>query len=170
MCLTHRCLKKYPPFCQNHFQMHIYFQGSDWQISIISDNGFRQFDVGSTMPYGVTRPQWVNKLRTKQNCHHFAHDIFNCIFLNENVWISLKISLKFIPKFRINNIPALVQIKASRLVGAKPMTVSLPTHYASLALSELMTAMQYICTAVYASYDIVVTVKTGHLQPSWPRS
>ena len=28
---------------------------------------------------------------------HFADDIFRCISLNENVWISIKISLKFIP-------------------------------------------------------------------------
>ena len=26
-----------------------------------------------------------------------ADDIFKCIFLNENVWISIKISLKFVP-------------------------------------------------------------------------
>ena len=26
-----------------------------------------------------------------------AVDIFKCIFLNENVWISIKISLKFVP-------------------------------------------------------------------------
>ena len=30
------------------------------------------------------------------------------IFLNENVSISIKISLKFVPKGPINNIPALV--------------------------------------------------------------
>ena len=36
-------------------------------------------------------------------------DIFKSIFLNENVWISLTISLKFVPKVPINNIPALVQ-------------------------------------------------------------
>ena len=46
--------------------------------------------------------------------HHFADDIFKCIFVNENVWISLKISLKFVPKFRIHNIPALVKIMAWR--------------------------------------------------------
>ena len=34
--------------------------------------------------------------------------IFKCIFLNENMWISIKISLKFGPKGSINNIPALV--------------------------------------------------------------
>ena len=32
---------------------------------------------------------------------------FKCIFLNENVWISLKIWLKCVPKVPINNIPAL---------------------------------------------------------------
>ena len=34
--------------------------------------------------------------------------IFKCIFLNENILISIKISLKLVPKGRINNIPALV--------------------------------------------------------------
>ena len=34
--------------------------------------------------------------------------IFKCIFLNENVLISIKISLKFVPKGRVNNIPVLV--------------------------------------------------------------
>ena len=36
------------------------------------------------------------------------YDIFKCIFLNENVWIPIKISLKFVPKGPINNNPALV--------------------------------------------------------------
>ena len=52
----------------------------------------------------------------------FADDIFKCIFLNENVWISIKISLKFVPKGPINNIPTMVQIIS------EPMMVSLPTH------------------------------------------
>ena len=34
--------------------------------------------------------------------------IFKCIFLNENVGISIKISLKFVPKGPINDITALV--------------------------------------------------------------
>ena len=78
--------------------------------------------------------QWcyINTLRPKQNGRHFTDDIFKCIFLNENDWISLKISLKFVPKGPINNIPALVQIMAWRRPGGKPlsepMIVSLPTH------------------------------------------
>ena len=33
-------------------------------------------------------------------------NIFKCIFLSEDVWILIEISLKFIPKGPINNIPA----------------------------------------------------------------
>ena len=73
-----------------------------------------------------------NTLRPRQNGRYFADDIFKCIFLNENAWISLKISLKFVPKVRISNIPALVQIMAWRRPGDKPLSepvmVSLLTH------------------------------------------
>ena len=74
----------------------------------------------------------LNTLRPKQNGRHSADDIFKCIFLNENEWIWLKISLKFVPKGPMNNIPALVQIMAWRRPGDKPlsepMMVSLPMH------------------------------------------
>ena len=65
---------------------------------------------------------WVNTLRPRQNGHLFADDIFKCIFLNENVWIAIKISLTFVPKGLINNIPALVQIMAWRRLGDKPLS------------------------------------------------
>ena len=35
-------------------------------------------------------------------------DILKCIFLKENVWIPIEISLKCVPKGAIDNIPALV--------------------------------------------------------------
>ena len=50
----------------------------------------------------------VNTLRPRQNGRPSADDIFKCIFLNENVWILLKISLTFVPKSPMNNIPTLV--------------------------------------------------------------
>ena len=74
----------------------------------------------------------INTLRPRQNGRHFPDDIFKCIFLNENVSISNIISLKFISKGPINNIPALIQIMARRRPGDKPiseqMMVSLLTH------------------------------------------
>ena len=73
-----------------------------------------------------------NTLRPRQNGRHFADDNYKHIFLNENVRISIIISLKFVPKGPINNIPALVQIMAWRRPGDKPlsepMMVRLPTH------------------------------------------
>ena len=50
----------------------------------------------------------LNTLRPRQNGRHFADDTFKPIFLNENVIILIKISLKFVPKGPINNVPALV--------------------------------------------------------------
>ena len=73
----------------------------------------------------------------------FQTTFFECIVLNENVWISIKISLKFVPKDPINNIPALIQTMAWCRPGDKPlsepMMVSLLAHiHASLDLNELI--------------------------------
>ena len=63
----------------------------------------------------------VNTLRLRQNGHHFADNIFKCIFLNKKVGILIIISLKFVPRGRINNLPTLVQIMAWCRWGYKPL-------------------------------------------------
>ena len=50
----------------------------------------------------------LNTLRLRQNGHHFVDHVFKCIFLNENVWVSHKISFKFGHKVPIDNIPAVI--------------------------------------------------------------
>ena len=72
-----------------------------------------------TMVYGIVI---FNILRPRKNGHHFSDDIFKCIFLNENVWILIKISLQFVPKGPVNNIPALVQIMAWHQLDDKPLS------------------------------------------------
>ena len=73
-----------------------------------------------------------NTLRPRQNGCHFPDDIFKYIFLNENAWILIEISLKFVPKGHINNSPALVQLMVWRRSGDKPLSepvmVSLLTY------------------------------------------
>ena len=64
----------------------------------------------------------INKLRPRQNGRHFPDDLSKCIFLTENVWILIRISLKFVSKGPINNNPALVQIMAWRRPGDKPLS------------------------------------------------
>ena len=56
-----------------------------------------------------------NTLRPRQNGRRFPDDIFKCIFIDENIWVSIKVSLKFVPKGPINNIPAI-----GRRSGDKP--------------------------------------------------
>ena len=69
----------------------------------------------------------ANTLGSRRNRRHLADDIFKCIFLNGNVWILIKNSLKFVPKGPINNIPALVQIMAWHLI-LHIISISLHIH------------------------------------------
>ena len=64
----------------------------------------------------------INTWRLRQNGRHFPYDILKWIFLNENVWSSIKISLKLVPNGSINNIPVLVLIMAWRQPGDKPLS------------------------------------------------
>ena len=52
-------------------------------------------------------PESVNTLR--QNGCHFVDDIFKCIFLIKNPWVSNNVSLNFVPKGPIHKTPSLVQ-------------------------------------------------------------
>ena len=65
----------------------------------------------------TSTPLSINTLRPRQNGCHFP----DCIFFNENIWISIKISLKFVAEGLINNIPALVQIMAWHWLCDKPL-------------------------------------------------
>ena len=51
------------------------------------------------------------------------------LFWNENVFISIWISLKFIPNVPICNIPTLIQIMAWRRPGAKPLSEPMLTRF-----------------------------------------
>ena len=74
------------------------------EMSAVGERDFARFEI--------------NTLRPRQNGRHVASDSFKCIFLNENVWILFRISLKFIPMGPNYNISAL----------SEQMMVWLPTH------------------------------------------
>ena len=101
-------------------------------IAMSNSDIHHRYDSYTNMTITCHIPLDINSLRPRPNRRHFADDIFNCIYENENEWIPPRISLKLVPKVRINNIPALVQIMAWRRPGDKPlsepMMVSLLTH------------------------------------------
>ena len=88
-----------------------------------------------------TKPVWmINTLRPRQNGHHFSEDIFKCIFLNENVRISINISLNFAPYGPIDYKSALVQIMAWRRAGDKPLSEPMMAQFTDTCMC-LLTSM-----------------------------
>ena len=82
----------------------------------------RWWRLSRSVPRHFLNQCLIITLRLRQNGRYLPDDIFKRINLNETGWISLKIWLKFVPKVRINNIPALVQIMGWRLLGDKPLS------------------------------------------------
>ena len=116
-----------------------------------------------------------NTLRLRQDGRYFADDVLKCIFLNENVWISLKIPLKFVPKGPVNNIPALVQIMAGRRPGNKPlsepMLVFVSTHICVTrpqwvkTLIVVRNNIQYGAIIMGPIFSKIITKDTPHSLP-----
>ena len=100
-------------------------------VFVISHHWTRWW-IGAAKDKACSQSCVFNSLRSRQNGRLFADDTFKRIFLNENIRISTKNSLNFVPKGLINNIPALVLIMAWRRPGDKPlsepMMIRLPTH------------------------------------------
>ena len=100
---------------------------SSWDVKILW--GYNVGNPRQGLPQHEALNTHLDTLRPRQNGHHFPDDIFKCIFLNENVWISIRISLKFAPEVPINNKPALIQIMAWRLTGAKPLSEPMMAYF-----------------------------------------
>ena len=111
----------------------------------------------------------VNTLRPRQNGRLFADDIFKYISVNENVWISIEMSLKFVPKGGISNIPAFVQIMAWRRSGDKPLSEPRWLFhwriYAQLGLNELIVVTFVRCPTVFLK-----KLLCNHRRGSWWRA
>ena len=82
----------------------------------------------------------------------FYRFILTAIYLTNpgkcNVLISLKTSLKFVPKVQINNVPALFQIMAWRRPGAKPLSESMILSY-----------IYFLCVCTNANTNFYTHVK-----------
>ena len=63
-----------------------------------------------------------NTMSPRQNGRYFSYGIFTCILLKENAWISIKMSVKFVPEGPINTIPTLDYILAWPQSGDKTLS------------------------------------------------
>ena len=141
-----------------------------WNINrnsfiFIHENAFE--NVVCEMVVILSRSQYVNTMRPRESEHHFADDAFKYIFLNENLWIPIKISLTFVSTGPFNDIPPLLQIMACRLGGDKPLSEPMMT--------SLLTLIPYCCSqishtspsrenGVYFEYTLKYTIKLTHFK------
>ena len=122
-CVQHiRVGAKWPKFCRQYFQMHFLER-----LFLILNKISLEY-VCSWQNNNYWLMVWLNTLRLRQNCCHFADDLSNVFS-----WMKIyQFCLWFVTKARINNILALVQIMAWCRPGNKPlselMMVSLLTH------------------------------------------
>ena len=96
------------------------------------------------------------RLRQRQNGRHLADNIFNCIFLNENAWIAIKIRLKFISKGPINNMSALVQIMTWCCASDKPLPEAM-----------MISLLMHICITQPQWDNMAITILCSSSSISW---
>ena len=112
-----------------YIDMYIYI----WKHVYESDankNDYNQHAITITVCVQIQLFDTLTYLsRDTMHDRHLADDIFKCISLNENEWISIEIPLEFLPKGPINNSPALVQIMAWRRPGDKPLFEPMMSQY-----------------------------------------
>ena len=103
---------------------------------------------------------WSNSSLPGQNGCHLAEDVFRCIFVNEKFCISIKISLKFLPKGPIDNNWALVYKMARHWIGDKPLSEPMLTWFTD-AYMRLQGEMSYIgsCYPHVAIFSRLTNVK-----------
>ena len=88
-------------------------------------------------------------LRPRQNGRHFPDDILKWILFTENLWISIKLSLKIVPSGSINSIPALVQI-----IHWLNQCSLVHSIYASLGLNELI--WRWLIAALHTGVSFLI--------------
>ena len=114
-----------------------YMSSAKWRSFYPGRDELNVYVCAWMFPWRGVRHVCCNILRIYLVLTHWGRDKMDtisqkCIFLNENVWITIKISLKFVLKCPIDNIPALVYIMAWWRSGDKPlsepMMISLLMH------------------------------------------
>ena len=141
------------------FQILIsYFRKDSWNIGIWPNLVLRELSLQTFVSHKMSAISMSKLMTPYLNLAHWGRDKMAAIsqtifsnFLKGNVWISLKISPKFFPKFRINNITSLVQILACRR-----------------ATSHYLNQWWLDCQRIYTSLDFNQLCKWAYLQQQRP--
>ena len=97
----------------------------------------------------LVRSLCVYTLRPRQDGRHFGRRHFQMHFANENVLISIRISLKFFPEVSIYHKPALVQIMAWCLTCDKPLFEPMMAYFTDAYMLQMASMSQITSVSAY---------------------
>ena len=83
---------------------------SNWSKTQYSSYIYKKLNWKSLLQYGALIGSLLTYRGRGKIAIIFADDVFLCIFLNENFWNANKMSLKYVPRYTIDNKPPLVEI------------------------------------------------------------
>ena len=119
---------------------------------------------------GVISPGINQRTGAETKWQSFPDSIFEYVFLDQNKWISIEISLQFVAKGSVNNIPALVQIMTWRRPGDKPlsetMIFTLPTHI-WVTRPQCVNTSRYIPASAHHKKNQYVSPIKQRLKHTW---
>ena len=100
--------------------------GWQWNnFQFLIDDGDSVYSYAATLHSNGLQ---INSSALENDCR-VGDDIFKCIAANENVWLLIEISLKFVPKTVIDNNPALIEIIARHRIDGKPLSEPMLTQF-----------------------------------------
>ena len=121
----------------------------------------------------VTRPQWVNGcvclcfiffscylIVAATNGCYFADDIFNRIFVKENLCLWIQISLKFVAEDLIDKLSALVEVMAWCWPWDKPLPEAMMTQFANTCIyvQNSMSYKAYVWGPFHPRFSNIIPV------------
>ena len=150
--------------CACCFHIFLYNMMTSWHLSVFRIIGPLSGESSVDVPLTGSIIWSVNTLRPRQNGCNFTDDNFKCVFLNENVWLSINISLKFVPKGSNTNILALVQLMTWCRTGDKPLSEQMVYILLTLIcvirpqLVNVFTCQNYILASMLLSLFVCMFV------------
>ena len=97
-----------------------------------------------------------------QNGRHSAEDIYKCIFMNEKFCILISIPLKLVSKGPVDNKSALVQVRACRQTGDKPLPEPMMTQFTDAYMPCSIKGRWTIISGCYSG-KMCSDIKSFHL-------
>ena len=151
---------RFIPGSESSHKLPIYRQ-STVRLNIPSVTTSHQIYTRDTVSY-VYKAWYLNTLKPRQNGCHFSDDVFKGILLNENVLISIKISLKFVPKGPI--LPACTTATAHTFAFEFDLVMDLMAIFSNKQ-AQVSTREKTYDTTVYKVWKHVAWSK--HAVKSW---